>query len=149
MGDETEIMNLLYQWSEHVDRGNGRGAAELMRHAYVKLSPEVEDVYGAEPVAKQYEDLVVLYEDGTPRTLHLMINPILEIAPDRKTAKCRSYYNVIQQLPGGQPEVIAGGRYHDQFEKVDGNWRFSRREFLMDFTGYRFEKVDGVWRFSR
>lgn len=141
MSDETEIINLLHRYAEFADRGNGDGMAQLFSHTHYSLPPNWEPVYGAEPMAKFYKEVVLLRQDGTPGTQHVVTNPILEIAPDRKTAKCRSYYTVIHQAENQSPRVAAAGRYHDEFEKVDGVWRFSKRQYFMDFNSNIFEKV--------
>ena len=74
---------------------------------------------------------VIVYDDGTPRTRHQVSNPILAIDEEAGTATCRSTYTVLQQVPGSALQPVASGRYHDRFEKVDGAWRFSQRDFTM------------------
>ncbi|MBV8930111.1 MAG: nuclear transport factor 2 family protein, partial [Mycobacteriaceae bacterium] len=78
--------------------------------------------------------LVVVHPDGTPRTKHVVTNPIIEI--DENTATCRSYYTVLQQTDTLPLQVIVSGRYHDRFERVEGRWRFCYRDYsLMDLIG--------------
>ena len=55
----------------------------------------------------------------------------LAIDEEAGTATCRSTYTVFQQVPGSALQPVASGRYHDRFEKVDGAWRFSQRDFTM------------------
>ncbi|EUA56422.1 snoaL-like domain protein [Mycobacterium xenopi 4042] len=79
---------------------------------------------------------VVLYPDGTPRTKHVVTNPIIEIDEDAGTASCRSYYTVLQQIDDFPLQPIVVGRYHDGFERVDGAWRFCFRDYtLVDLVG--------------
>jgi hypothetical protein len=83
-------------------------------------------VRGAAEVAALFESTTRRYDDGTPRTAHVITNPIVEIADDR--AEVRSRFTVLQQKPGGGTlEPIIGGAYLDRFERVDGRWRFSSR----------------------
>jgi hypothetical protein len=135
VSDETAICNLLHLYAERVDLGDGAGVAALFSRAHVKWGAQADVTYGAEPIARLYANVIKLHEDGTPRTHHLITNPIIEIAADGQTATCRSYYTVIQQTAAVPLQVIAGGRYHDGFEKFDGAWRFARREYFMDFRG--------------
>ncbi len=52
------------------------------------------------------------------------------------TATCRSYYTVLQATPELPLQAVAAGRYHDRFERVDGEWRFSFRDYsLFDLPG--------------
>jgi 3-phenylpropionate/cinnamic acid dioxygenase small subunit len=78
----------------------------------------------------------VLHPDGTPRTKHVTTNPIIEIDEDEGTASCRSYYTVLQQTDETPLQTIVTGRYHDRFERVDAQWRFSYRDLtLIDMVG--------------
>ncbi len=79
---------------------------------------------------------VTVYPDGTPRTKHVVTNPIIEVDAAAGTATCRSYYTVFQQAGDFALQPIVAGRYHDQFERVDGKWRFVFRDYsMMDMIG--------------
>ena len=55
---------------------------------------------------------------------------------DAGTATCRSTYTVIQQVNEEPLQTVAAGRYHDRFERVDGEWRFSERDYSrLDLVG--------------
>jgi len=58
-------------------------------------------------------------------------NPIIEVDEGANTATVRSYYTVIQGVDGLLQPVTAG-RYHDWFERVDGTWRWSFRDYTMN-----------------
>lgn len=133
--NRDEILNLLYTYAERVDSGDAEGTAELFRHAEIKWGVDAPVLFGYEAVLKIYHDFIRVHSDGTPRTHHLVTNAIIDIDSDGKTAKARSYYTVIQQTEKTPLQVIAGGRYHDQLEKVEGQWRLKRRDFFMDFRG--------------
>jgi 3-phenylpropionate/cinnamic acid dioxygenase small subunit len=134
MSSAVEITNLLYRYAECMDAGDFAGAAELFRHARIRLGG---DAYvDADGVLQVWEQHVIRYDDGTPRTKHVTTNPIVEIDEDAGTATCRSYYSVLQQVQGGPLQVIIAGRYHDRFERVDGAWRFVERDYsLTDLVG--------------
>jgi hypothetical protein len=51
------------------------------------------------------------------------------------SATARSYYTVVQQTAMIPLQVIASGRYRDVLIKVDGAWRFAKREYFMDMRG--------------
>ena len=57
----------------------------------------------------------------------------IDEAADRATA--RSYYVVLQATPKLPFQPIAGGRYDDRFERVDGTWRFADRLIHVDQIG--------------
>ncbi len=135
--DATAIANLLYLYAEAMDAGDFAGAAELFAHAdiIVDHSPGAAPLDAA-GILRIWESSVVRYADGTPRTKHVTTNPIIEIDAAAGTATCRSYYTVLQQVDDGPLAPIVAGRYHDRFERVDGAWRFSERDYsLMDLSG--------------
>lgn len=134
MRDETEITNLLYRYAERMDAGDLVGAAALFEHAEIVLTHDGSVTTDAAGILDLWRSMVILHEDGTPRTTHVTTNPIIEIDGDRAT--CRSYYTVLQQVGDGPLSPIVAGRYHDAFERVDGAWRFRRRDLsMMDLVG--------------
>ena len=65
----------------------------------------------------------------------MITNPIVEVADDGLTGTCRSYYTVFQKAGDEPLRPIINGHYRDEFEKVDGEWRFSRRHMGVDHIG--------------
>ncbi|BBX98811.1 nuclear transport factor 2 family protein [Mycobacterium lacus] len=45
--------------------------------------------------------------------------PIVEVDRGTGTARCRTYYTVLQQTEEFPVQPIVTGRYHDRFECVD------------------------------
>lgn len=127
--DAVEIANLLYRYAERLDSGDLEGVAELFRHARLKLGGDV--TADADTLLSVFRARVKLYPCGTPRTKHLVTNPIIEIDAAANRATARSYYTVLQATDTLALQPIASGRYHDAFERVDGVWRFSSRDYSM------------------
>ncbi len=134
MTSYNAITNLLYRYAEHIDSGNLEAAADMFRHARIKRGPGI--LLSHSDILAFWRQIVVIYADGTPRTRHMVTNPIVEIDEVAGAAACRSCYTVLQHLDDFPLQVIAVGRYHDEFERVDGEWRFSFRDYsFMDFRG--------------
>ncbi len=76
-----------------------------------------------------------MHEDGTLRTQHLVLNPIVEIDAAAGTATARSRYVVIQATAKLPLQPIIAGRYRDRFERAAGVWRFTLREIQIDLVG--------------
>jgi 3-phenylpropionate/cinnamic acid dioxygenase small subunit len=130
-----QITNLLYHYAELMDAGDLEAVAALFTHARIKTGSDGM-VEGAEPMLALWSAHVKIYPDGTPRTKHLITNPIVEVDETAGTATCRSYYTVIQAAPGTPLQAICAGRYHDGFECVDGAWRFATRDYsMLDLVG--------------
>ena len=131
------VTNLLATYAECIDTGNLEGAAELFAHAQIKvgLGPDAALVDSKE-LLQVWRDNIILYDDGTPRTKHVITNANIEVDEGAGTANCRSYYTVFQQLDGFALQPIIAGRYHDTFERTGGVWRWSFRDYtLVDLVG--------------
>ena len=135
MDDCRQIENLIYTYAELIDAGRLEDVAELFRHGEIAAPGAGEDVTaGYDAVLAMYRDAARIYADtGTPKTRHLTSNIILETDGDQATARsCFTVFQATEELPL-QPIIL--GRYHDGFERVDGNWRFRRREMYVDLIG--------------
>ena len=126
----------MYGYAERIDLGDFAGVAELFAHAkYKGGGPDDPGVEGAGPVQEILESMVRRYDDGTPRTKHVTTNLVNDADEDAGTATARSYYTVLQQLDGFPLQPIIAGRYHDAFERVDGEWRLTERVIFCDLIG--------------
>jgi 3-phenylpropionate/cinnamic acid dioxygenase small subunit len=129
----TEIANLLYRYAELMDAGELVAVAELFRHAQIATAAGLLD---HRQMLAQWQRVVKIYPCGTPRTKHVVTNPIIEIDETANTARCRSYYSVLQATDNFPLQVVAAGRYHDEFQRSDNTWRFSFRDYsLFDLQG--------------
>ncbi|WP_179405129.1 nuclear transport factor 2 family protein [Burkholderia guangdongensis] len=130
----VEIANLLYRYAERLDGGDLEGVAELFAHARIKLrdgDASAGALFSAADLLRVLRERVKRYPCGTPRTKHVVTNPIIEIDEAANRATARSYYTVLQATDALALQPIAAGRYHDAFERVDGVWRFSFRDYTM------------------
>ena len=133
MSDAHEqIRNLLGRYCEAMDAADGAGVGALFANGALTDDEGHELARGAAAVTAMYAGMVQLY-DGSPRTRHLTVNPVLEVGAD--AASCRSSFLVLQQLAGGPLAPIAAGRYRDRFTCDSGAWAFAERAFLLDQTG--------------
>lgn len=133
VSSETAIANLVYRYAELIDSGDLEGAAGLFSHALIKAGP---NEVGPDEVLKLWRSSIIIYEDGTPRTKHVITNPIIEVDEAAGRGTCRSYYTVMQQVGDGPLQAVICGRYHDRFECHAGEWRFCFRDYsLHDLIG--------------
>lgn len=135
MDAATQITNLLHRYAELMDGGDLEGAAELFADARLELAAG-RFADGSEGALALWRASVRIHDDGTPRTKHIVTNPIIEIDEEAGHATCRSYYTVLQSTDTLPLQLIAAGRYHDEFVRRDGRWRFSYRNYsLFDHAG--------------
>ena len=131
-----EIEDLLYLYAERIDLGDFEGVGDLFAHAIVVGPDGDEGPSGSEAIGAMYAQTTRCYpDDGTPHTKHVTTNAIVEVDEQAGLARCRSYFTVFQALPDFPLQPIAAGRYHDEFERVEGRWRFRKRRILPDFFG--------------
>jgi 3-phenylpropionate/cinnamic acid dioxygenase small subunit len=131
--DRSAIENLLYTYAERMDAGDLAGVAQLFEHAAYRAGDG--PALRWEQVERVNRELVILHEDGTPRTKHLTTNARIEVDETAGTASAHSYFTVIQGVAGTPLQPIVAGRYQDRFERVDGGWRFSERRIHVDLVG--------------
>ena len=129
------VTNLLHRYAELIDAGDYDGIGELLAHAVITTDGSSDEIAGAAAVTAMYERSTRRYPDGTPRSKHVITNPIIEVDDDAGTATCRSYYTVLQQTADLPLQPIITGRYRDEFTHVDGEWRFTRRHMAVDQVG--------------
>lgn len=130
-----EIENLLYRYAERIDQGDFAGVAEIFADAEITVAGTDAVTRGRDAVEKLYASTTRLYEDGTPKTKHVVTNAIIEVDEAAGSGRSRSCFTVLQQTPSLPLQVIITGRYHDEFELVDGVWRFARRHMILEQFG--------------
>lgn len=135
MSPETHITNLLYRYAELMDEGRLEEVAALFADAEIVMGGG-QVARGAQAMLDQWRRFVRIHPCGTPRTRHVITNPILDVDDAAGTASCRSYYTVFQQTERLAFQPICGGRYHDTFVRVHGAWCFATRDYsMLDMIG--------------
>jgi uncharacterized protein (TIGR02246 family) len=132
--DAEAVRALVVAYAERLDAGDLDGVATLFEDAVVRSARTGAELVGRDAVRRMY-DPVILHEDGTPRTKHVLSN--LEVAVDAAagTATSRCVFTVLQARPGAGPSPVLAGRYDDRFARVDGRWRFVERVIVPDLLG--------------
>ncbi|MEE4596146.1 nuclear transport factor 2 family protein [Streptomyces sp. DSM 41524] len=127
------IENLIARYAELVDDGDFAGLGTLLADA--TFTGSGEPVSGREAIEEMFKETLIVYADGTPRTHHVTTNVAIEVDEQANTAVSRSYVTVFQALPDLPLQPIAAGRYHDRFERRDGQWRFAERRVRINLIG--------------
>ncbi|HUA95135.1 MAG TPA: nuclear transport factor 2 family protein [Acidimicrobiales bacterium] len=134
--DRDQISALLCLYAERIDAGDFEGLADLLGHAELTAEGSDHVTRGADAVRALYDATTLRYEDGTPRTKHLTTNVIVEIDDGGASASARSYFTVLQAVPGRLAlQPVVAGRYRDRFERAEDGWRFSGRHIVVDLVG--------------
>ena len=126
------ISQLTHVYSTHVDERDFERLGALLAEATFSLlwtSQKIDtgEIRGREEIESFYRD----YLADKPPTRHVITNLIVEADEGGGRASARSYLTAIRYRPG-EAGVILSGRYEDEFELVDGAWRFRRKGVIME-----------------
>lgn len=133
--DKLEITELLYRYAELIDAGDFDGVGRLLARSTFG-GPATGSVSGADNIAKLFAMTTCRYPDhgNTPRTRHLVLNPIVELNDDG-TAATRSTFCVLQDTETIPIQPIVVGRYYDAFARDDAGWYFTERTVEIQMIG--------------
>jgi 3-phenylpropionate/cinnamic acid dioxygenase small subunit len=132
------VTNLIHRYAELIDLGDFDGVADLLGDAAVGDGSDDRAsrlLTGRDAILAMFTSTTRRYPDGTPGTKHVTTNLILDVDDDAGRATARTYWTVLQAVPGLALQPILAGRYHDRFERVAGTWRFAERRYLIDLVG--------------
>jgi 3-phenylpropionate/cinnamic acid dioxygenase small subunit len=133
--DKLEITELLYRYAELIDAGDFDGVGQLLARSTFG-GPASGSVSGAENIAKLFAMTTRRYPEhgNTPRTRHLVLNPVVEFSGDG-TAATRSTFCVMQDTETVSIQPIVVGRYYDAFARDDEGWYFTERKVDIQMIG--------------
>ena len=135
--DIEQITNLVHFYAEKVDTGNfeaiGRLFADGATECFLEGTPNGGRCVGAEEVIRWYRRSLAIHKNG-PGTRHVLTNLIVDVDEEGATGSARSYFTVLQCLPDFPLQIVAAGRYHDRFRKVQGAWQFVEKILHGDYV---------------
>ena len=134
MDDADAIRSLIVAYAERLDAGDFDGVAALFEHATFRSARAETARVGRDAIRQMY-DPVIVYDDGTPRTKHVLGNIEVTVDTGRANAASRCTFTVLQAASAHRLAPVLAGRYHDTFVLVDGAWRFTERLVLPDLVG--------------
>ena len=133
-GVRAALAELLFCYADRLDRGDLEGVARLFERASYGIAG-TRPLEGAQALLEAMRQMVVLYEDGTPRTKHVTTNLVFDISEDGTSALVRSYFTVLQATDGFPLQTILSGRYADSFARDGSGWYFTSRSLEIDLRG--------------
>lgn len=127
--DSLAVTELLYRYAELIDAGDFDGVGLLLGRG------NFMGVVGSEAIAALFTATTRRFPDhgNTPRTRHLVLNPIVDVAGD--SASARSTFCVVQQTESVALQPIVVGRYADTFARDEHGWYFTQRTVDVEMVG--------------
>jgi hypothetical protein len=142
--DIEAIRSLIHEYAFRLDAGDLDGVAALFERAELGSSVRPERMHGTAE-ARRYYNGVILYDNGTPCTMHCLTNVTITLHGGNRTASARTYFTVIQTVPGFALQPIIAGQYRDQFERHAGEWCFQERIIHPDLIGDLTRHMTPKW----
>ena len=133
--DKLAVTELLYRYAELIDAGDFEGVGRLLARSTFG-GPASGSVSGAQNIAKLFATTTRRYPEhgNTPRTRHLVLNPLVELSGDG-TASSRSTFCVVQDTETVPIQPIVVGRYYDTFGRDADGWYFTDRKVEIQMIG--------------
>lgn len=141
--DREAIRDLISSYAWLVDDGDLAGVADLLARAVV-IGGDGPPVSGRSAIEQSYRDVLVLHEDGTPRTRHVISGTLIDVDADGARATARSYFTALQAVSGLPLQPVASGRYFDCFVKDQQGWYFIERRISTDLVGDLSHHIAGA-----
>jgi hypothetical protein len=82
--------------------------------------------------AEAYVPMVMQHQQSASKRWHLASGVLIEV--DRESARAESYGITVGAGRPDGPRRMYGGRYLDEFEKRDDEWRISKRTYILDWS---------------
>ncbi|MBQ76590.1 MAG: hypothetical protein CMQ20_16415 [Gammaproteobacteria bacterium] len=82
--------------------------------------------------ADAFVPMVMEHERNAVKRWHLQTGVMIKVDGDK--AQAESYGITTGSGGAGGPSTMYGGRYLDDFEKRNGEWRLSKRLYILDWT---------------
>src|SRR5262245_17262492 len=119
--DKDEIRELMRRYNQAIDFPDPEAWIDCL------TDDAVLEIGDRPPMAGR--DALFEYAKQRPGgDLHLATSEIIDV--DGDTAHVSSYVAVVS-AKSGTPAIAVGGRYEDDFRRVDGRWKFAHRRLDM------------------
>lgn len=135
MTDQAALRALVERYAHYVDRRDGPALAELFTPDGVLVVPDVRislspthEVQGRKAISDGLD--VMRRFDAT---MHAVVGQVLEIDGDRATGVVACLAHHVRE----STDTVWFLNYHDTYQRIDGEWRFSRRELWVDWIEER------------
>jgi 3-phenylpropionate/cinnamic acid dioxygenase small subunit len=133
--DRTEIANLIFRYARYVDTAQYEALGALFAEAVITANKTGQRFCGAAEVRDYWRMSNRRFEDGTPRTHHVVTNLEFMDGQAPGTALVHSCFTVLQSTPRVPLQPIACGRYQDSFDRGAEGWRFRSKHIEVTLLG--------------
>lgn len=123
--DHEAITRQVYLYGYGMDQQDWEGYRQLFDDEVVV---DYSSYSGGEPAVVPTEQWIARLQSlfpGLDATQHSMTNPLVDLADDGDTARCRIYVQAAHFLNDWpEPEFTIGGYYDHRLRRTSDGWRF-------------------------
>jgi 3-phenylpropionate/cinnamic acid dioxygenase small subunit len=132
--DRIDIENLIFRYARYVDTAQYEALGALFTDAVITANKTSERFSGAAQVRDYWRMSNKRFEDGTPKTHHVVTN--LEFSGAAMgEVHVKSCFTVLQATGAIALQPIACGRYDDVFDRGPAGWRFRSKHIEVTLLG--------------
>ena len=108
--------------------------------------PDAEIDYGFfEGSAKDWVSTVMQVEADAPRRWHVSTGVVVHVNGDSAKSECYGLsVGSTRNEDGSLTDTMFGGRYLDELEKREGEWRISKRSYIADWIHHFPNGLDAI-----
>lgn len=137
----ADIADLVARYAHGADRKNDPAImGPLFADDAVWTAEGFGTLRGRETIASS---LAAVAAERVTWSIHYMVSPHVELAPDLKTARCHWYLwepctmagEGLGANDGAEADTWLGGWYHSELAATDAGWRFTRVELVIRLQG--------------
>lgn len=125
--DQWEISDLLYRYAAAVDSRDANALADCFTSDMVLAGPGFE-------LREHVIDGVMAGLQPFVWTQHNLFNPRYRIDGDRAEGTVNCIASHVLSTESGHEKLDWYIQYHDQLQRVDGQWRLSQRRLQVEWT---------------
>jgi hypothetical protein len=84
---------------------------------------------------EEWVPVVMAVESASARRWHVCTGVTVQVRGDHAKSECYGLTVATAENEAGEPvDTVFGGRYLDELEKREGEWRISQRTYIADWT---------------
>ena len=108
--------------------------------------PDAEIDYGFfKGSGKDWIPVVMGAEQGAARRWHVSTSVMVQVSGEQAKSECYGLTVAASENESGElVDTMFGGRYLDELEKRDGEWRISRRSYIADWVQHFPNGLDAL-----
>jgi hypothetical protein len=131
---QHEIERRIFQVGYAIEAGDFQRVGELMGTATLGADLIGRKVYkGSQQIRDQYTKTNIVYPGRGRASKEIYHNILVDIDLDNDHATSVTSYTVAHQPPDEPFEILVAGKYEDEWERTDGEWRWVDRYVVVQY----------------